>query len=222
MSPVAPASRDAGYSPAPGTGWGGARAARARARRSGSARVSRSALSEPGPVLPRRGLQMADGAFPGLVVIDLGRMAREAEGSGRLQRRHRRAGVAGVAGAVGVHRRRVGLDDVLGAMAGGAVHPGGVVIVVAGAARRHGGLGLESHPRGMTVGAGQVGVARVLEFHLPIARRLTGHRDLDRDRSRRLDLPGLVARGAVRLGRALVMADLTAPGRLESESALLR
>ena len=75
------------------------------------------------PVLSRSGLEVADGALLLLVVVGLARMTREAEGSGRLQSSDRGGRVALVAGAVRVDRRRVGLDDALGAVARRAVEP---------------------------------------------------------------------------------------------------
>src|SRR5262245_21734564 len=92
--------------------------------------ASRSALGQPGPVLTRCGLQMADGALLRLVMIGLAPLTGEAERPGRLQGRNSCGGVAFVAGPMRIHRRGVGLDDAFGAMARRAVDARRVVVVV--------------------------------------------------------------------------------------------
>ena len=106
---------------------------------------------------------MADGALRLDVVIGLPAVTGETEGSRRLEPAHRALRVAPIAGLMGVDRWRVGLDDLRGAVAGGAVPPGGVVVLVTGGAGRHRRVRLEGHPRRVALHARQVAVFRVLE-----------------------------------------------------------
>ena len=153
---------------------------------------------------------MAVAAFPLSIVIGFARMAREAEGAGRLKARHRGGHVALVALPVRIYRRCVSLDDRFGAVTGRAVETVGVVVVVTSGARRYGRRRIETDRGDVALGAGHVGMPGVLEPHLALTRRLPLDLNRHRDRSCCFDLLGLVASRAVAPGRALMVTDLAA------------
>src|SRR5262245_33688099 len=112
---------------------------------------------------------MAETALLLLIVIGLARVACQTARPGGLQGGHRRGGMAFVAGSMCINRRRVCPDDALGSVARGAVQPRGMVVVVASGAGRDRLCGLESDRRAVTLGAGHVGMPRVLELDRPVA-----------------------------------------------------
>ena len=200
-SPAAPASRGAGGIPAPRPGPSRARASAMPSQAARAGCASRSTAGQPGAVLSRSGLQVADGA---LLLLRSGRSRSNGRrgrrtGSAPAQRRCA-ARMALVAGAVRVDRRRVRLDDALGAMARRAVD----------ARRRGGRRGTRCRSRtgasgsrltGATWHSVQATSACRACSKLDRADRgatAAGTRHRDGDRSCRLDLRGLVARGAVR------------------------
>lgn len=110
---------------------------------------------------------MADGALLLGMMVGLAAVAGEAEGSGRLQPLHRALRVALIAGLVRVDRRCVGLEDLCGAVTGGALTPGGVMVLMTSDARRRGRFRHQGHPRGVALDARELAVVFVLERDLP-------------------------------------------------------
>lgn len=162
---------------------------------------------------------MALGALLRPVMVNLGRMAGEAESAAGGQCGNCRRLMAFGAAGVSVHRSLVGLDDLFGLMTGCTVLICGVVLGMAGDARSGPRLGLETDGSGMTLDAPHLRVFRMLERRLSGAWRLLRDRHVQRD-IQRGQLAFGVAGCTIVSRRTLMMAYLAAPRRGEGERAL--
>ena len=145
----------------------------------------------------------------------------QAERAVRRQQGDRRRSVTGSTGTVrGGDVRRVRYPKLLPLMAGRAGAIGGVVVLMAVTAAAGSGRWRHGDRLGVALHAAKLGVPQVREVHRAGARRAVSNRDGDSDSPGLLPLLDGVAMGAIRLLGCLMMADLTSPGRLESQPAV--
>lgn len=129
--------------------------------------------------------------------------------------------MAGITARMGLGGQPVGLGDRRGPMASRAVPPLRVVALMAARAGQRRVSGLEGDGRDVAARAGQGVVRLVGKLDGPSPPIVPLHRYGDLNRSRGRELILIMAGLAVRLGGALVMADLAPAGRLEGQSFLL-
>ena len=160
---------------------------------------------------------MAGAALFGGVVVYRWAMAGKAERPGRYQRSDGGGRVTRVAGDMDAGGLGMGLRDGCALMALRAMARRLMVLVMATLAGHRGVHRCHGHSRSVAGRAGKSVVNFMPEGDRPFARGLARGGDADRDRNDLGKAPLLVALGAVGPARVLVVADLAAARRLESE-----